>query len=224
MAKTTDLYALRALAEGLAALAARLEPKKAAQAAATLARAIAKNTDRGGTYWLAGCLATVAARLEPKEAAAILSLAIAKTTEPNFFSMHPGLEYQGRGMEVLARGLAAVLTPVDPRELSGRAATVVAAVGCPAGCGHLVSTPALLRPALAPLPCSLSTPDLVELLKQPTCVGRARRVILDQLENRYRRPFADQWAFVRFAKEQKLGLDFTSPPQRPVLPATGEKK
>jgi hypothetical protein len=68
-----------------------------------------------------------------------------------------------------------------------------------------------------PLPCRLSTQQLVELLKQPTCIGPARRVILDQLENRYRGKFADHWAFVRFAKEQKLGLDFTTPPKRPAF-------
>jgi hypothetical protein len=74
------------------------------------------------------------------------------------------------------------------------------------------------------LPCRLSTPQLVELLKQPTCVGPARRLILDQLENRYWRSFAHDLEFVRFAQEQKLGLDFTTPPQRPALPAGGEKK
>jgi hypothetical protein len=50
-------------------------------------------------------------------------------------------------------------------------------------------------------------------------VDQARRVVLEQLENRYRRPFADHWQFVRFATEQRLGLDFTSPPRRPDLPA-----
>ena len=38
---------------------------------------------------------------------------------------------------------------------------------------------------------------------------------LEQAGNRYQRPFADLWEFVRFAEEQKLGLDLTSPPQRP---------
>ncbi len=52
-------------------------------------------------------------------------------------------------------------------------------------------------------------------LKLPTCIGPARRVVLDQLGNRYRRRFADAWQFVRFAQEQHLDLDFTSPPQRP---------
>ena len=58
----------------------------------------------------------------------------------------------------------------------------------------------------------------VELLKDPLCVGPARRVILDQLEHRYQRKFADQWAFVRFAQEQQLGLDFTSPPKEFASP------
>jgi hypothetical protein len=52
------------------------------------------------------------------------------------------------------------------------------------------------------------------LLKQALCVGAARRVILDRPEDRYQQHFADQWEFVRFATEQRLGLDFTSPPQR----------
>jgi hypothetical protein len=45
--------------------------------------------------------------------------------------------------------------------------------------------------------------------------------VLDALGTRYQRRFADHWEFVRFAEEQKLGLDFTSPPQRPEPLATG---
>jgi hypothetical protein len=82
---------------------------------------------------------------------------------------------------------------------------------------------AALAPALEPPPCRLSTPDLVELLKQPTCVGPARCVILDQLQNRYGRPFADQWAFVRFAQQQNFGLDFTSPPKRLIRPSASDQ-
>src|SRR5262249_23681165 len=54
-----------------------------------------------------------------------------------------------------------------------------------------------------------------ELLKMPTCIGEARRVVLDQLGHRYRRTFTDVWEFVHFSEEQKLGLDLTSPPQKP---------
>jgi hypothetical protein len=218
VAQTTDSRALQRLTLSLAGVAGRLEPKEAGQAADTLAQAMAQTTDPSTLFYLAEGLAAVAARLEPKEAArsyaqaaATLCLALTRTSD----------QFDA---EMLARRLAGVLTRADTRELSRRAAAVVAAVGCPAGCGHAVGTPALLRPALAPLPCRFSTPELVEFLKYPTCVGPARRVILDQLEQRHRRPFADHWAFVRFANEQKLDLDFTSPPQRPVLPATGEKK
>jgi hypothetical protein len=37
----------------------------------------------------------------------------------------------------------------------------------------------------------------------------------DRMGNRYGRRFVNRWAFVRFAEEQKLGLDFTTPPERP---------
>ena len=60
-----------------------------------------------------------------------------------------------------------------------------------------------------------TTPQLVELLKMPTCFGAARRVILDHLERRYHRRFNTVWAFVRFAEAERLGLDFTTPPVRP---------
>jgi hypothetical protein len=54
------------------------------------------------------------------------------------------------------------------------------------------------------------------LLKMPTCVAEVlRRVILDQLGNRYGRRFATHWDFVRYAPQQGLNLDFTAPPKRP---------
>jgi hypothetical protein len=64
----------------------------------------------------------------------------------------------------------------------------------------------------------------VDLLKQPTCIGQARRTVLDQLESRYRQKFTDHWDFVRFAEKQKLGLDFTTPPKRHPWPVAGPKK
>src|SRR5262249_54108318 len=110
--------------------------------------------------------------------------------------------------------LSEVLIGADPPERSRRA---IAIGGCVATLGA-TSQPlpglTVLRPALAPLPCRLSTPQLVELLKYPTCIGKARRVILDQLENRYRRKFADQWEFVAWAEKHAPGLDLISPPKR----------
>jgi hypothetical protein len=80
-------------------------------------------------------------------------------------------------------------------------------------------TLAALVPTLEPPPERLPSQVLVEVLKQPLCVGAARRAVLDVLGTRYQRTFADQWDFVRFATEQRLGLDLSSPPKRPEFPA-----
>jgi hypothetical protein len=48
----------------------------------------------------------------------------------------------------------------------------------------------------------------------PTCFGEARKVVLKHLGNRYGRVFANHWEFVRYAQEQHLDLDLTSPPKR----------
>jgi hypothetical protein len=43
----------------------------------------------------------------------------------------------------------------------------------------------------------------------------AGHIVLDQLENRSKRRFRRHWAFVRYAKENGLSLDFKTPPKRP---------
>lgn len=134
---------------------------------------------------------------EVKEMATVLTQTMSQTT--------------GYHSWALSQGLGAVLTQVDPSDIGRRATALVPTVGCSSILSSL-ATLTSLRPALAPLPCRLPDQELVELLKHPFCVGRARRVILDQLQNRHGRPFADQWDFVRFAKAQNLGLDFTTPP------------
>src|SRR5262249_26778029 len=148
--------------------------------------------------------------LEPGEAAGhcaqaarAFTQALSKTTNP--FAL-------GR----LAQGLTATLTG-DARSLPVRAAGLVGGVG--ASERQPLLAPAALVLAREFPPCRLSTPELVELLKHPLCMDQARRVVLDQLETRYRRTFADHWEFVRFAQQQNLGLDFTTPPRRPEAPA-----
>jgi hypothetical protein len=215
MTKTTDPSALHYLAEGLAAVAGHLEPQEAARhcapAARALSQAMTKTTDRLALIHLAGGLAAVAGRLEPQEAAQaalVLTQAMAEANNPYTLNR-------------LARGLAATLTG-GARTLPVRAAGLVGGVA--ASDRQPLLAPAALVLALEPPPCRLSTQQLVELLKYPLCVDQARRIVLEQLENRYRRPFADHWAFVRFAQQQNLGLDFTTPPRRPELPALETRK
>ncbi len=111
--------------------------------------------------------------------------------------------------ELLERFLTYVPRPQVRRDT----VAIAAAIGISAN-GPLLSLP-LLPAAREPLPCRLGTQDLVELLKMPTCVGKVRRVILDQLGNRYRRRFDTHWDFVRYAQDHGLNLDFTTPPKRP---------
>ena len=53
--------------------------------------------------------------------------------------------------------------------------------------------------AAEPWPCRLTTQELVDLLKMPTCFGQARRVVLDHLGNIHGRRFTNHWEFVRRA-------------------------
>src|SRR5262249_14872757 len=109
--------------------------------------------------------------------------------------------------------LDALLTDDSRQEVSRRAPTVATAIAL-AG-NKAFAALSVLPPASEPLPCRLSTQDLVELLRMPTCFGEARKVVLKHLGNRYHRVFANHWEFVRYAKEQRLDLDFTTPPKRP---------
>jgi hypothetical protein len=112
-------------------------------------------------------------------------------------------------VDILDRLLSEGTPPHRPR---GAVATTTA-VGL--ACGGPLPALAAWPSAAEPLPCRMTTPELVELLKYPTCIGPARQVVLKHLGNRYGRTFANHWEFVRFAKEQNLGLDFTTPPKRP---------
>jgi hypothetical protein len=105
------------------------------------------------------------------------------------------------------------LTHATRPQVRQRTVAVTAAAGT-AFAGPLLSLP-FLPAAGEPLPCRLTTQELVDLLKMPTCFGGVRRVILDQLGHRYHRRFDTHWDFVRYAQEQRLNLDFTTPPQRP---------
>jgi serine/threonine protein kinase len=204
------------LAMALSDVAARLEPEEAArvcaQAASILVQAIMKYP---GGYGRAESLAAVAARMEPKKAAVVCAQAAAILTE--------SMITNPRDRDILTQGLSTVLTHGDQRERSRRLSAVFLAIGLPAGSGHSLATACVLLAVREPLPCLLSPQELVELLKHPTCVGQARRIILDQLESHYKHAFADHWAFVRYAQEQHLDLDLTTPPTLRI-PSTGGER
>jgi hypothetical protein len=212
MAKTSGIIELERLAHGLAAVAVYLEANEAAArcsaAAKILTRAInAPNNGADALVSLGRGLTALAPHLEPRDAPACEL--VAADTFVGAMSKTPA--------ELVMKGtveFAGLLVRVDRPELCRRSAALSATLGQLNGGDPVVAVLPHLRTLAEPLPCRFSTQDVVDLLKQPTCVGAARRLLLDQLQNRYDRKFADQWQFVHFAKEQGLALDFTSPPRR----------
>ncbi len=160
-----------------------------------------KTADANALNQLAQALAALAPLLEPREAAAIAATLILAFSKTN------GIVEPGQ-----TQSLTALLEGCEPAERSRRAVAVAAVVGT----GRPISAVALLGPAVQPLPCRLSTQQLVDLLKLPTCQDPARRVVLAFLEIRYQRPFRNHWEFVAFARERLPDVDLTSPPKRPA--------
>ena len=120
------------------------------------------------------------------------------------------MNINGHEFFVIDERLNALLNDAGRSEFARRAARKALAGPGPEGMME-----AAVRVAAEPFPCRLTTQELVELLKMPTCFGKARRVVLDHLGNRYGRRFINHWGFVHFAEDQNLGLDLTTPPKRP---------
>jgi hypothetical protein len=68
---------------------------------------------------------------------------------------------------------------------------------------------------LEALAVRLEPQQLVDLLKNPFCVGPAREVILQQLGRRLNQPFTSVWDFITWAQEHEPELDLHTPPRRP---------
>jgi tRNA A-37 threonylcarbamoyl transferase component Bud32 len=116
--------------------------------------------------------------------------------------------------EDTAQCLSALLTRLDRSQVPDMSTAATSVLIYPAASSQPLAGLALLMPSAKPLDCRLTTRELVELLKMPTCIGPTQTVILQHLGNRYRRPFTDVWQFVDFAREHKIDADWLSPPQR----------
>jgi hypothetical protein len=206
----TNPHGRPALAQALAALADRLEPpdgRRVCRAAADiLSRVLTQQTDRSARWAIARGLERLTHGMDPARAPAMTATLIeAIAREP---------------VDTWQKKLGTVITSVLTDEPGWDRARAVTLLTAAVGHGNrLPGALAVATLAVEPLACRLSTQEVVELLKHPLCVGVARRALLDQLEHRYHESFVDQWSFVRFAEDQKLGLDFISPPRTLVDPA-----
>jgi hypothetical protein len=200
MARANTHYDLLRLTRALTALAARmpLEAKARAltEAAVLLTQAMANPNDRIVLRGLAEGLSEVAARMGPEEAARVSAEAAA------IFLQDMARPPRYIDLQELTEIFSTLLSGGWDKE---RATAAAAVVGCP---GALL----LSRSVGPPQTRRFSDRELVELLKQPLCVGPARRLVLDQLGSRCQRQFADQWEAVAWLREHRPDLDLTSPP------------
>jgi tRNA A-37 threonylcarbamoyl transferase component Bud32 len=199
------VQSLGPLAFGLQAVSKRLNPTQAARIAEALVGVMGKQNDPFVLRQLLSALQALGGQVDAAhhcKAAAIVVAAQAKPVVLNSFLYDQVL------LTVLRR------MPSEDDFRSPRA--VAGIVAASAGLGYTFPLPKALEIAMTPVPPPLPAQDLVDLLKQPFCVGLARRRVLDQLQRHYHRPFADQWDFVRHVQEHKLDLDLSTPPQRKV--------
>jgi hypothetical protein len=219
LVETHDYYRL---AIALSDVAARLEPQEAARVCGQVADLLS-HVDPIPYSFLAPSLSALAVHMKPEEAARICSLAAAKYFRSMAMGKLNEADLPRWARFSAASHLSALLTASDSRGRTQRSSGVVTAIGLTTGPGHPLAGLVVLQTVMEPLPGRLSPKELVELLKLPTCIGQARQIVLDQMGNHYKRVFADQWVFVRYAKEEKLDLDFTTPSRIRVPSTDGEK-
>ncbi len=209
-----DAQARTGLAEALVSMAARLDAADAAKvcrkAMRTLLAARATTFPRDGASWKTVPWDGLLTYLEPGISRAIVRALI--------------WDYCARGTRHLAYypsgGVADSTYPIlmsimsdrSPPRRQEREARIAAAKALKPGPDGERAAAAI---AAEPYPCRLTTPELVELLKMPTCASECSRAVLDQLGNIHGRKFASRGEFIRFARETGLHVDLTTPPQRP---------
>jgi serine/threonine protein kinase len=214
MAQKLHPNALPDFALAWLAVSAKLDPNEAANQAALVGHALTEAmpkaiTDSSILVNLASAWRAVSARLEPRENARQAALATRTLTEMMARTTNP------QPLPSLAQALCAVSTKPDPENVAHRAVCTAKAVAEAMTPPTRLSGLYVVKQALQPLPSRLSTQELVELLKMPTCVGPFRDVILQQLGGRYHRHFADPWEFVEYAEKHLPDVDLKSPPKRP---------
>jgi tRNA A-37 threonylcarbamoyl transferase component Bud32 len=208
--KVKDAYDRFKLAQGLAVVAGRLSRAEAftmcRPVMQSLLRATETEKDESKRQFLAMTATSLVSALEYAEANRI-------ATKLAFLVCSNRVRFAFGEREDTLDALLTDASRSDMNRRSGAAASVVG-LACATPFAALPTLPA----ASEQLPCRLSTQDLVDLLKMPTCFGKARKVVLKHLGNRYGHTFANHWEFVRFAQEQHLDLDLLSPPKRPKRP------
>jgi hypothetical protein len=233
LGRETDAYAHPSLASALSTVAGRMEPAEAAQVCSDAIRIVlqeryAEPQDRDTRNAIKGIVAMLLPRLD-RGAAHLCTHELSMLMFAEAYVNNADPTVRNRGMMRAYGGMMSMMgggywNNLSPNTILEEASleqiarrSPITAIGIVQGSVGLPVLSAITAVAFAaePFPCRLTTQELVDLLKMPTCFGPARRVVLDHLGNRCGRRFINHWAFVRFAREQGLELDFTTPPMRP---------
>jgi hypothetical protein len=213
LGRETDQFARSRLAEALGAVSVRLGPAEAARvcggAIKTLLRRRLADT---GTRDARGSIDRSISLLNPFTQPEVSNLLAAELCS---LSIAEAGYLRATGIGRFSVDLPAALLPDKSLWRQALTQSVLSATvpdtSGPAGVLAAVTCWKVQLPR-----CQLSTQQLVDLLKMPTCYGVVRRAVLDQLGYLSGRSFVNHWAFVRFALETKLDVDLTSPPRRPA--------
>jgi hypothetical protein len=178
-------------------------------AAGCLLKALATTSEEPASEALVGAWAALAARLfgqQAQETASDVLGAMEAAMEPAAL---------GRLGEALA-ALAPRLNPEQAREVCGTAATLLlqALAASETGAGDKQES---ARSGLAVLAGKMERDQLIELLKQPTCVGTASEIVLRRLSERLGRPLTTVWQLAAYLAESDAGIDLSAPAQKRAL-------
>jgi hypothetical protein len=244
MEREKDADALYWLSSGLSKLSSRLELSDAVKLVERIASVMEEEKNGNALDGPSEALSSLASRLEPSRAAKLCRGAIqqlaggrAKDREdqgvpvvfvqsvamllpfidtPTAYALARELAPYARALQLQSPPRMALLERVlsdTSRSVQIERATRIALATIGQRFGGHPGVSSLI--AVEPYPCRLTTQELVDLLKTPTCFGDARRIVLNHLGNRYARRFANHWEFLRFAHEKSLNLDLKTPPRRP---------
>ncbi|MCY2991675.1 MAG: hypothetical protein NTY19_27945 [Planctomycetota bacterium] len=222
MERETNPDRLSHLGDSLTALAGRLEPAEAARlaerGAERLVTAIEKETDADRLSRLSYSLAALAGRLQLADAAPLagrgaerLAMAMEKETDASRLSR-------------LSYSLAALAWRLEPRAHQTRLFTLSYLLrNAIPGPPHDGEEEGELRRLVAALLQPLSKEELSEVLKGPSCVGEAQKLVLSELEQKlseeFKRPIAFGGDLGKFVEQARsLGItNHATPADRPRL-------
>ncbi len=237
MAKESDSDALWSLGSALASLGEKLPPESAAKVAAALVERMASESDSDALSSLGSTLCSLGERLPPesaaKGAAALAERMASESDSDKLSSLGSALGSLGERLppESAAKGAAALVARMakesDPEALS-HLGLAMGSLGerlppefaAPATSAMLVSDEPDLETLAGLLQRFKNPQDLVEVIKDPFCVGAARVKTLEELEKRLSAPekkvefLGDVSNLI--LRAQELGLDVETPPERPV--------